>query len=307
MTKITFTYAVLLFFGLTAVAQPNFPTQPQEAQLVYTDLENFVEAMAQFTTDADTLAVLQDHYFAKATPGLEEYIRRHELTPQMLMAALKEAPEEYQKIPAFLKEMDTYQTAYRAALAAYQAVIPQAMFPPTYLLVGANRGIAQASRVGQLVTMIRRIDSFDKTLTTILHELTHFQQAFTLGFNAYSSTYKQPDNMLDLILREGAADFIAMHLVRHKEKESARLQYLEAHEAVLFDRFQKDLAKQDKSFWLWESINQNKVPILLGYAMGYKICEAYYHQAADKTQAIKDILGISDAAAFFKQSGYHPK
>ena len=48
-------------------------------------------------------------------------------------------------------------------------------------------------------------------------------------------------------------------------------------------------------------------PADLGYYIGYKICEAYYQNAKDKKQAIKDILGIKDFNQFLKDSGYQGK
>jgi len=43
------------------------------------------------------------------------------------------------------------------------------------------------------------------------------------------------------------------------------------------------------------------------YYIGYKISEAYYGNAGDKKQAIKDILEIRDAQQFLKDSRYSQK
>src|SRR6202011_5457692 len=48
-------------------------------------------------------------------------------------------------------------------------------------------------------------------------------------------------------------------------------------------------------------------PADLGYYIGYKICEAYYRQAADKKAAIKAILEIKDFKEFLKASRYERK
>ena len=45
----------------------------------------------------------------------------------------------------------------------------------------------------------------------------------------------------------------------------------------------------------------------LGYWMGYKIAEAYYQKAEDKTQAVADIIQMKDADAFLEASGYAKK
>ena len=48
-------------------------------------------------------------------------------------------------------------------------------------------------------------------------------------------------------------------------------------------------------------------PADLGYYIGYKIAEAYYKNAADKKQAVKDILEIKDFNEFLKASKYEEK
>jgi len=40
--------------------------------------------------------------------------------------------------------------------------------------------------------------------------------------------------------------------------------------------------------------------------MGYRIVEAYYRGAPDKSQAILDILSVTDYAMFLEKSGYAP-
>ena len=44
----------------------------------------------------------------------------------------------------------------------------------------------------------------------------------------------------------------------------------------------------------------------LGYWVGYRIVKAYYQRAADKQQAFREILGLSDPQAFLNKSGWRP-
>lgn len=297
---LTFTYS-------SGYSQADFPADPKRAQLVTVDLLHFQEAWLKLTPDTDTLAVLRKDYFERASPGLEEYIRRHELSPELLREAIRTHPDAYRDLLKFIDQLPGLTRKYRRELQRYRRIIPDALFPPTYLLVGANRGIAQASQVGQLVTVIRNLTTPERLLNTMLHELTHFQQARILGFREYAATYTKADNMLDLILREGGADFVTYFLVNKNTALYDRLAYVEEREATLWKRFQEDLARQDQSFWLWESLNQSEVPILLGYTIGYKICAAYYQRAVDKADAVRDILGITNAADFLQKSNYQPK
>ncbi len=135
------------------------------------------------------------------------------------------------------------------------------------------------------------------------HELTHFQQAKTQGFQHYLGLYAQPDNMLGIVLREGGAEFETFDLVR--KRPYGQYRQFEGREAALWQRFQADLQAQDVSFWLWNKDDEGR-PVALGYTLGYLICKAYYAQAADKDQAVRDILAMEDPEAFLAQSGYSP-
>ena len=48
-------------------------------------------------------------------------------------------------------------------------------------------------------------------------------------------------------------------------------------------------------------------PCDLGYYVGYKICQAYYEQAAAKKRAVADLLPATDFAALLDRSGYARK
>ena len=293
----------VFIFTNSLIAQPNYPKEPKDAELVYTDLENFVEAFSLLKKDVDTIKILNTYYFDKASAGLQEYIRKHNLSPELLKSAIQKSPDRYNKIPNFINTLEDFKPTYLNTLNEFNKVLPQAMFPPTYLLVGANKGIAQASRYGQLVTITRVLDNREKFIKLIVHELSHFQQAMTMGVQKYGELYATPDNMLGLCLREGGAEFIT-YLVLNEITQTDALDYITNNETELKLKFREDLKNQDTSFWLWESIDQDEYPQLLGYAMGYQVCNEYYNSALDKQKAINDILGITQPDTFLEMSGY---
>ena len=84
--------------------------------------------------------------------------------------------------------------------------------------------------------------------------------------------------------------------------------YGDANEKGLWERFQLDMDKTNKNnAWLYSGSGEGIRPDDLGYYMGYKICEAYYRNAADKKKAIRDILSITDFKAFLEASHYAEK
>lgn len=78
-------------------------------------------------------------------------------------------------------------------------------------------------------------------------------------------------------------------------------------EAALFAEFKTSMHGTDVSRWLY---NQGSPPPDrpgdLGYFIGYRIAEAYYNKAADKTAALRDIIEMRDADDFLTRSGYAP-
>ena len=293
----------LIGIAIQIQAQPNYPRTADEAELISTDIANFMEAYDRLEVGADTLDTLNVYYFEKASAGMKEYINRHGLSPELLKQAIENNPSVYDRIPEFYQSLSQIKAPMKEAMARFHELIPNAMFAPTYLIVGADRGIAQASFHGQLVTISRLMDDPHKLIKVIIHELTHFQQAMTQGPENYIALYAAKDNMLDLCLREGGAEFIT-YLVVNNITQSRPLQYFEAHAAELNKRFQKDLEKQDPSYWLWASVGKSKDEHLLGYVIGFKICQSYYNNAASKEDAIKEILAMREAASFMESSSY---
>jgi len=300
---------LLLCLPAAAFAQPAFPTDPKDAQLVSTDVKNFLEAYERSSGGGDREKILQELYFDRATPGLKEFVQRFGLNAAKLNAAIEKDPKNFEGLAGFLERLPEFESLYRSKLSAMKQVHPKAMFAPTYLLVGENQGIGQASRVGQLVTVERRSDDLEVLATLTVHEVTHFQQAMALGPQKYGALYSQKDNLLGMVLREGGAEFVTYKLVNGSDLAFGRLNHLKLNETELWDRFRRDLKKQDASLWLDISFEDNNkgYPYLLGYAVGYRIVESYYNRAEDKTQALRDILAIDDPEAFLEKSGYTPK
>lgn len=307
MKKIlTFVFALLFFTGTShrLVSQINYPTSPEEAELVLTDLENFLEAYNQLGPGIDSLAVLNQYYFDRGSVGLKEYILKHGLTPEMMVEAIRKDPEVYEQIGKFVSNIDETKKIFRESMLKYSNVLSKATYPPTYLLVGANRGIAQNSKYGPLVTIAKILDDSDKLMQVIVHELSHFQQVMNIGVEKYIALYSEPDNMLGLCLREGGAEFLT-YLVMNGISQEKALNFLEENLPEMKSKFISDLEEKNSDYWLWGSLNQNEYPKLLGYAMGYKICESYYNGAADKEKALIDILSITKSEEFLEQSGFY--
>lgn len=302
------TIVLLVMISVKVNAQPNYPRVPSEAKIISTDIKNFIDAYNSLSQDKDSISIFQEMYFDNASPGMKEYLTKHSFNAEDLIREMRMHPEKYSGVEKFYDRLSEFETDYLKELEAYKSVMPNAMFPPVYLIVGNYTGIAQASKLGQLVTIEKATEEPDKLLTLMIHELTHFQQAMNMGIEKYTGVYAKQDNMLDLILREGCAEFVTYKLVRKNEDQFSRLKKYEENEAELWKKFMSDLKEQQSAYWLsvTPENSENGNTILLGYAVGYKIIEAYYNHVGNNEQALDDILNLKDALVILENSNYNP-
>ncbi|UOQ72153.1 DUF2268 domain-containing putative Zn-dependent protease [Hymenobacter cellulosilyticus] len=133
-----------------------------------------------------------------------------------------------------------------------------------------------------------------------VHEYVHTQQ----------QTNEDDMNLLGKALKEGACDFIT-ELVIRQPLQTNYILYGNAHEKELREAFKQEMLTANYSQWLYNGSTLG-AKADLGYFMGYAICKAYYAQARNKRQAIKEIIELkyADPAAtesFLRQSGYYPE
>jgi hypothetical protein len=78
----------------------------------------------------------------------------------------------------------------------------------------------------------------------------------------------------------------------------------QGHEKEIETAFVADIDLTDLSRWIDNStVEQGNE---LGTWVGYRIVKAYYRRAADKQQALREILELSDPQAFVAKSGWRP-
>jgi Predicted Zn-dependent protease (DUF2268) len=190
-----------------------------------------------------------------------------------------------------------------------------ALFPDVYFVIGQLQSGGTSSSNGLLMgaEMFSRspglptaeLTEWQKTAIAppsdipalVAHESIHFQQK-----------YMSQGTLLCACLIEGSADFLGeltsgRLITRMKETHT----WANARERELWDEFQQGMDGKDTSRWLYGGSGPNGRPVDLGYWIGYKISEAYYNNAADKTQAIRDMLIMQDCKRFLQNSHYAEK
>ncbi len=284
----------------------DFTTDPMQARIVVADIETFVRVQELLADATDTASVLQAEYLDKGTPGLELFIEKYDLSVQRLHKAIRKHPEKYSSLAEMPAAVLAYEDDIREVFADIKRVIPQAVFPPTYFLVGGYRGIGSGSAEGPLITVEKWSIPIEGKTTMLAHEMTHIQQVVAVGYEKYLALFGKEKSLLGLTIREGTAEFFANLIVGDMTQDKA-VQYVRDNEQRLWEAFQVDMLGSETGDWMWSKPENPEQPRHVAYVLGAFIVQAYYDRAEDKAQAVTDILSVTDYEAFLEKSGYAEK
>ncbi len=247
------------------------------------------------------------------------------LAAMNLDAAVQHRPRFFAAIRRNTLAIDTAR-AVKDSIRAYYgrlvALYPDAVFPPVYFLIGQLNSGGTTGDAGQLIgaelhgadasTPLDELSDYERRVVghvdglpgIVAHELMHIQQSHARnGVNAVESAAKP--SLLAQSLDEGCASFLAA-VVTAADPAKAVSEYGVAHEHGLWIEFQRDMNGSDASNWLYQGDRSKDRPADLGYFMGARICAAYYANANDKRQAVRDIFAMPSPSGFLARSGYAP-
>ena len=255
-----------------------------------------------------TATSLQHDYLDAGTEGLHRFAVLRQFTGDAIAAAVETNPVPFARARRCAAALPAVRLRIRDALVRLAALDPQATFPPVTIAVGRGKTGGTTSRTDVLIGLevLCSADFFGpdvegRFVHVIAHEYAHVQQP------AAEETDLTGATVLFASLIEGGAEFIAEltscsvgyrhldRLTRGREDEIER-------------RFATDVDRTDLSAWLYNGIGDEHRPGDLGYWVGYRIVKSYYARAADKPQALQDILHISrtNAKDFLAKSGWVP-
>jgi hypothetical protein len=298
--------AFMKFLGVLAInfaaAVPAFagPGNP----LIQTD---DVALFYQLYDSADghpTAEQLQHDYLDKGSKGLHVLAEVRNVTGERMADTLAKRPEIYADARRCASALPGVRARLSTSMQKLAEVYPEARFPPVTIAVGRGKPVGVGSPVTGVqiglealcATDFMNPDIEDRFVYVIAHEYVHVQQVQAL-VDADRPT------VLEGSLIEGAADFIG-------ELTSGGLSYayLDAltrgREKAIETKFVPDMDKTDLSSWLYNSTPDK--PSDLGYWVGYRIVKSFYQHAADKRQAIRDIIEMRDPKTFLAKSGWYP-
>ena len=300
---------LLILFRSAVIAQlpPGTATDPHEANLIYDDVKNFAQTLKVMSSGCDSAAIVQREYLDKASPGLKYYIDDLGLTAEAFVKAIRKRPSEFAALQNLPQKLIAQEKMVRDAFVKLKQFIPDAVFLPTYLVIGPWRNHSEASEQGLLIS-VEGYHGAEDNVCTIAHEHTHIQQALSQGLEQYQAIYGPEKSLLALTIREGTADFFAYLITeRITLTHDWALDYTQKHEKMLWERFRKEMHGRETGDWMWAKPKDTEQPRDVGYSLGLLIVQAYYDNADDKAQAVREILSVIDSPAFLEKSGYAKK
>jgi hypothetical protein len=254
-----------------------------------------------------TAEQLQRDYIDPGSEGLHEFAKIRRISGAAIAETLAKQPEIYSDARRCMSVLPNVRRRLNVALHTLGRLYPEARFPPVTIAVGRGKPVGTTSvTTGVLIGLEALCASNDQSdpnpedrfVHVIAHEYAHIQQL---------SAYTNDDNptVLEAALMEGGAEFTA-------ELISGGLSYYQAgvwargREKEIETAFVPDEDKTDLSKWFYNGKGTADWLGDLGYWVGYRINKSYYQHAANKRQALRDILEVSDPKLFLSKSGWYP-
>lgn len=303
---------LFLFYGTYTLAQRVGHENIDSVKIITNDIKNYLNAYEKAVANpAKADSIYQAEYFDKGSIGLRDYFARRIKTVSSFVRNQQQKPRFYKAVSVHLQNVDDQIPVVIDGLKALKQIFPEASFTDVYLLIGRWNSAGTASENGLLLSldMISKaedvptdeLNEWESNVYKpiaylpyiVVHELIHTIQSRPAG----------PPTLLQMAIREGMADYIT-ELATGVNPSDHIYKWAKPKEKELWDAFKMDMYDDQPNGWMVEkSKNPDLIPDL-GYFIGYQIVDAYYKKAADKSDAIRQLLTTNDYKAIFDKSDY---
>jgi hypothetical protein len=281
--------------------------RPAAPRVYTTDLDHFWTAYDSIRSTRDSVRqvrYLNRLYLAKGSYGLQAFREVKGHTAGQWVSAIRRYPRFWESIRPRTQLVRAAAKEIELSLGKLKAFDPKLRPAKVYFAVGALRasGLTKDSLVvigselatGNALTDLARLpksqherlardfgrDPLASLVPRTVHEYVHTQ------LNGYGAT------VLGQALNEGTCTFVA-ELVTGQSLPYPYLAYGLQHEAALKERFKSEMFIPVYLSWSAEQTPDDLSHTAdLGYYLGYAICKAYYAQAINKPQAVRDMLRL---------------
>jgi Predicted Zn-dependent protease (DUF2268) len=312
--------ATTLFFAIAGcLAAQN--TDPMKARLVTSDIPRFW-AVFDNASLHDAADLFQRDYFDPGSEGLKTFVKVRIGNARNLAAVAAARPRYFSAIRENTLALDRnpdVKSAIQASFRKLKEIYPDAVFPDVYFLIGAlNSGGTTDGGKGLLIglemnarddrTPVDELTKWERSSVgqianvphIVAHEVIHVEQKQA---NPSRESDGRKPTLLEQALDEGGADFLGEMISGGVINRTQRA-FGNEHERELWDEFRTAMNGTDARKWLYEGDRAKGRPADMGYYMGYRICEAFYRKAADKSEALRRILALNDPEGLLRDSGY---
>lgn len=318
-------YLTFILLSSVIIVQSTFG-QTRNTDIVTDDIDHFWQAYDQIIITGDSVrqyAYLNTLFLQKGTPGLKAIMQARDYTAKSYLDAINKYPLFWKSIRPNMHKARGFAGQIAKNVANLKKLYPYLKPAKIYFTVGAFRtgGTTLDSLVliGSEIAMADehtetsefagtypnfntyfKTNPINSTVFTNVHEYVHTQQKTTIG-----------NSLLAQSVLEGVAEFMAEKATGTASTLPA-LPYGREHNNRIRQVFEAQMFNTAYGFWLYSNAVNEFGFRDLGYYVGYAICEKYYNQAADKQQAIKEMIQLdyNDDAALWKfanSSGYFSK
>lgn len=251
-----------------------------------------------------TAEQLQRDYLDRGSEGLAHFARMRRITGARIADTLAREPQIYSNAKRCMEVLPRVRERVTVALRTLVQLYPQAKLPPVTIAVGRGKPVGVGSPVTGIqiglealcATEYMHPNVEDRFVYVIAHEYAHVQQYQPL-------VDKEHPTVLEGSLMEGAAE-LAAELIAGSVSNVALAAMTKGREREIETAFLADVDKTDISAWLYTGTREKSGD--LGYWVGYRIAQTYYRRAADKQQALREILEMTDPKALLAKSGWYP-
>jgi hypothetical protein len=247
---------------------------------------------------------LQRDYIDRGSEGLGHFARLRRITGARIAETLAKEPRIYSNAKRCMEVLPRVRERVTVALRTLVQLYPQAKLPPITIAVGRGKPVGIGSPVTGIqiglealcATEYMNSNVEDRFVYVIAHEYAHVQQYQPL-------VDKEHPTVLEGSLMEGAAELTA-ELIAGSVSNSAHAAMAKGREREIETAFLSDVDKTDASDWLYNGTREKSGD--LGYWVGYRITKTFYQRAANKQQALREILEMTDPKALLEKSGWYP-
>jgi hypothetical protein len=295
---------------------------PDDVTLITSDIDHFWRAFDRIG-DGNIDSLFTAEYFNKGSKGLSDFIELRIKKVSSLTRTVQRQYDYYKSIRHNTYAIDSLKPQILQSFFKLKELCPDAQFPNVYFLIGIMNSGGTTSSSGLLIgtELYARSESsptdklnqwtrehvflISNLPYIVAHELVHVQQSDPgVLSRLFSGSPLFELTLLEKCLNEGGADFIG-ELISGGHINQGAHQYADQREREIWGSFKSEMDGTDYSRWLFNPMIEDR-PADLGYYVGYKICQSYYNNSADKRQAIVDILNINNAHDFLDRSHYDP-